>query len=118
MSGARQVLPCSELDPGFWSLEPGLGGVQESDSILHPLSPFPEPMLLPLGHQAGRGILVLLDQTLHPILSFGIIQALADLVRMREVSRSKRGPSRMAHNPTRPPLAEVTKKPMLLPSLR
>ena len=66
MSGARQVLPFSELDPAFWSSEPGLGGVQESGSIFHLLSPFPELELLPLGHQAGRGILVLLDQTLHP----------------------------------------------------
>lgn len=66
MSGAWQVLLCFELDPGFWFSEPGLGGVQESGSIFHPLSPFLEPVLLPLGHQSGKGMLVFLDQTLHP----------------------------------------------------
>ena len=66
MSGAQQVIPCSELDPVFWFSEPGLGGVQESGSIFHPLSPFLEPVLLPLGHQYGKGMVVLLDQTLHP----------------------------------------------------
>ena len=50
MSGAQQVIPCSELDPVFWFSEPGLGGVQESGSIFHPLSPFLEPVLRPLGN--------------------------------------------------------------------
>ena len=39
MSGAQQVPPRHEVDPGFLFLEPGLGGIQESGCIFQPLSP-------------------------------------------------------------------------------
>lgn len=46
-----------------WSLEPGLGGIQESGCGFQALFPFREPVLSLLGHKAGKGTLALLAQT-------------------------------------------------------
>lgn len=59
MSGAPLVV----MFLGRWSLEVGLGGIQEAGCIFEHLSLFWEPVPSLLGHQAGRGTLALLAQT-------------------------------------------------------